>query len=142
MVSTIVKQNVQLMLSGEENGMRRFASQESHGGNAGFYKANPCVGVNFQFEANTGKIIEFTNEVNTRYSEGIFRLVFKDINNDSLSYSKKTSYPKIISHRITRERKDIWGKQPTAEAEAVIKESVALYNECCDKLEQKKIMKW
>ncbi len=126
MVSTVVKENVKLMISGGERGMRRFASSESQGGNAGVSENGIMVGVIFCFESVTGKIIEFTNEGEIRYSQGIFRLLFKDVDADSVhGLEKKRIYPRVVSCRITPG--GLWGKQATPLAEAVIQESVKLY---------------
>ncbi len=141
MVSAIVKENVKFMISSEEGSMRRFANTESMGGNASFYKGKLCVGVNFWFEPAMGKIIEFTNETDVKYGKGIFRLELPGNKLDLSTYNPtEKKYPHIISYEITPE--SMWCAQASAEAEAVIQESVRLYNQCCDALERKGIFKW
>ncbi len=141
MVSIIVKQNVKLMISSEEEGMRRFANTESMGGNASSHKGRVCIGVNFRFEPNTGKMVEFTNEGDTTLSQGRFRLEMLGNMLDIKKYNPaEKKYPRIISYEIILESG--WSEQASAEAEAVVQESMKLYNQCCDALERKSIFNW
>jgi len=129
------------MISSEEGSMRRFSNTESIGGNASFHNGKVCVGVNFRFESTTGKIIEFTNEGNKLLSQGSFRLELPANKLDvEIHDPKKKKYPRIISYNITPQ--SIWGAGASADAVAVIKQSMKLYNQCCDALEHKRIFKW
>jgi hypothetical protein len=54
--------NLNLMKSAEKGGMMYLLIHESFGGNAGFdEEGNPGIAANFTYDAETGKIIEFTN---------------------------------------------------------------------------------
>ncbi len=142
MVSAVAKQNVNLMMSSDIEGMRRFANAESRGGNASMRNGKICVGVNFRFEPDTGKIVEFTNEGDTNLSQGVFRLEMPHNFLDMKTYTPNDlkKYPRIISVQCTPESQ--WGKQASALAEVVITESKTLYNELCENIEAKRIFKW
>ena len=50
--------------------------RESFGGNGGYHNGNPCAGLNFKFDEDTGEITYFGNAPGTN---GIFRVELKKI---------------------------------------------------------------
>ncbi len=142
MVSSVVKENVKLMASADERGMRKFLNTESHGGNASSYKGKLCVGANFWFESETGKIMEFTTETDTRFSTGIFKVQLAENFLDVEQYNARAmaKYLSIVGYEIISG--GVWGKQATAQAEVAIQETVKLYNQFCEAMNRRGIFKW
>src|SRR3989338_315901 len=77
--NSIMRKNVQLMLSLEEGGMMHLITLESIGGNADIYKGYPCVAANFYYNNQTGEIIVFQNKPlrGEQISKGFVRIVLR-----------------------------------------------------------------
>lgn len=84
----VVRHNLELMISEKNNGMKHLLLGESMGGNAGKWNEFPCMGANFFYKPETGKIKCFNNiqdlSENTKniyyqgeLKNGIFRLAVK-----------------------------------------------------------------
>lgn len=129
--SGIVRENVQLMTSTRFGGMEYSISNESMGGNAGFYKSRPCVGANFYFDLRTGQIKEFTNNIFVLppyHYRGSFKVAV------SLSGPPSGWWGQFWS-RLTgssRKREIVWSDIPRGASEAAkinLALSVRLYNQ-------------
>ncbi len=79
MIDEIVRQNIGLMESDKEGGMRLLFRRESIGGNAGVFEGKSCYCANFYYGAQTGKIRYFGNiqEVPTQIVQNCFLGQFK-----------------------------------------------------------------
>lgn len=60
-LNEIVQENLILMISNEEGGMRYTMGFESIGGNAGTNNENSCMAINFRYQPLNGKIEIFGN---------------------------------------------------------------------------------
>lgn len=130
-ISGVVRGNVQLMTSWSSGGMEDCLSNESMGGNAGFYKSRPCMGANFYFDMRTGQIKEFTNKIFVLppyHSRGSFKVAV------SLSGPLSGRWRQFWS-RLTgssRKREIVWSDIPRGTSEAAkinLALSVRLYNQ-------------
>lgn len=115
--------NLILMESFKKEGMLYFCYKESVGGNAGSHKGFSCVGANFIFNRDNGRILKFTNyrESAKFNTEGAFRImVFQNVIKIMKSDIKNTFF-QIIDVMLP--------KNCNKEARQNIERSVALYND-------------
>ncbi len=117
------KQNLELLLDANK-GMWQFIINESIGGNAGTFEGFPCFAVNFSYDSNTGKIVEFSNRphMDSSLYRGYFRFVVYPREEIppmiSVSYGCGNEVPVIIR-----------GPRPTQEAIKTLNSTLVLYND-------------
>jgi len=120
----IIQKNVKLMNSRDKWGMLSLLNSESMGGNAGNEGKYPCLGANFFYNPNTGKIKVFENQqmvpapIQERYEKAIFTVA---IDIQALKKRKQIKY-KILSVNYR-------GKQPSSLVQKTIEDSITVYNQ-------------
>lgn len=124
---------MQIMQSKKEQGMIDLLNRESMGGNAGTYNGYPCVGLNFYFDRETGKINAFGNhqnlarEIIVMNAHGIIRVAIKMPKGEEMmrliqsgNKEKIRRHLKIINYSIDN--------AVSALAEDIIKVTIQEYN--------------
>ncbi len=125
----VIRENIKMMAGKKEGEMRHLLNDESMGGNVGKHNGKPCIGANFWFDNETGKIVEFTNDTApANYKEGQFKVVIflpADMKR-FLENPLVRKYPEIIE--------TYYRNGASQKAKLTIALSVELYNQLGKKL--------
>ncbi len=118
-IELIVNRNLEKLLKEGDKVLLR----ESFGGNGGYHNGNPCAGLNFKFDEDTGEITYFGNAPGTN---GIFRVELKKIGEEEyqrvfqiiqISIKNGMQYIKIENANLPEKTK------------SVLEETVKSYNQ-------------
>lgn len=125
-MADIVEENVGLMLSHAPEGMMGLLERESQGAR-GYVNIDgercPLMGANFNYDLQTGQIINFSTSQMPEYGLGCFEILCKPLNRKNiLLYQKINPYFKIINIHYYEK------KETPENVKAIIKASMIEYN--------------
>lgn len=123
-MSDIIEDNAGLMLSSKKGGMRYLLNRESVGARGYIYidgEKYARMGANFNYDLQTGQIINFSNDRMPGCGKGLFEIAVITVRaKDILAYENINPFAKIVNV--------IYTDNPSESAKAVINASLIEYN--------------